>query len=652
MRSGRRVLGVGLAAVMAWGVVTVTASAEPSTSDYPVVGGVVRDNVDKPHSPATAAESTGRRAQASPAAQAADTVRGIDIARYQHGTPIDWAQVTGSGVRFVGIKATEGNYYLNPYFGDDLTAVRGAGMYAFAYHFATPNDSDGLDQATYFVDRAQYMPDGRTLNPVLDMEINPYTTANRCYDKTPAQLVTWIRDFLTEVTRRTGVTPMIYTNNAFWTECMTGSTAFSGYPLWIANYGVTSPNLPSAWSNWSFWQYSQTTSVPGITGNVDGDYFNGTEATLAALATKKAGYTPVSPIRVLDTRNATGVSTTTPLGAGGVVTVDLSAKLPVTATAAVLNVTGIAQGTTYVSVWPASQPRPASSNLNLVPGDIRSNLVTVQVGPDRKVSLFNLAGSTHLIADLAGWYATDATGLNTAVSPQRVLDTRDGTGAPAGVLGQHATLNLSLAGQVPASATAVTINVTVVNATGSTYVAAWPTGQPMPTASNVNVTSANATANLVSVKLGTDQSISLFNNVGTVHLIADLAGYYSPDSGSAFVAVPPKRLIDTRNGATWTAVSGGGNALPLRMTAPVPSNATGVVMNVTGVAPSNDTFVAVYPRTGTAPTPPANSSLNLVAGQTVPNLVSVATGTNQDVWMFNKTGSINLLADLAGYFIP
>ena len=97
---------------------------------------------------------------------------------------------------------------------------------------------------------------------------------------------------------------------------------------------------------------------------------------------------------------------------------------------------------------------------------------------------------------------------------------------------------------------------------------------------------------------------------------------------------------------------GGGQAIALSMADTLPTNATGVVLNVTGVAPTTDTFVAVYPKTATTPSRPVASNLNLVAGQIVPNLVTVGVGSANDVWLFNNAGTINLVADLAGYFAP
>jgi GH25 family lysozyme M1 (1,4-beta-N-acetylmuramidase) len=626
---------------------TVIAGSPAASADPLVVNGVVRDNVENTHSPRMAADLGG----GSAARQAAADVRGIDVASHQHpdDAAIDWSQVAGSGVRFAGVKASEGNYYTNPYFADDHDGARAAGMYRFAYHFGTPNDSGALEQATYFLDRAQYVPDGKTLNPVLDIEWNPYEGTNDCYDLTPAQMVSWIREFVMEVKRRTGVPAIIYTAASWWSQCTGGSTAFGANPLWVASHAAT-PVLPTGWSNWTLWQYSDTVTVPGVGTPVDGNYVNGGEAALSGLAMKASdpsGYTAAPPARVLDTRAAIGVGGTAPLGAGKSITLDLSGRLPATTTAVVLNVTGIAKTGTYVTVWPSGSTRPNASNLNLVAGDVRPNLVTAQVGADRKVRLYNNTGSTHLLADLAGWYTTDAPGLYTAQAPQRVLDTRS-----TSPVGQGGKITLNLSARVPATATAVTVNLTGVGATRGTFVAAWPTGQSRPDVSNLNLANANPTSNLVTVALGANRSIDLYNNTGTVHLLADLAGYYAPDSGSRFVAVSPMRVLDTRSGpVSWVAATGGGQAIALAMRGPIPAGATGAVMNLTGVNPSAATFVSAYPKTTTTPVRPSTSTLNLARAQTLPNLTAVALGSNADVWLYNSVGTISLIADLAGYFV-
>ncbi|OLF11124.1 hypothetical protein BLA60_14110 [Actinophytocola xinjiangensis] len=625
------------------GVVSGTAAAEGPTP--PVVDGVVRDNVDNTHSPRMTAELTAQGV-GTPRAAAAD-VQGIDVARHQHpgGAAIDWGQVAGAGYRFVGIKASEGDYYTNPHHAGDQTGASGAGLYTFSYHFAIPNVTGGAAQADFLLDRANYRQDGRTLPPALDVEANPYVDddgTDHCYGLTPAQMVTWIRDFVDQVKRRTGTDAIIYTAASWWRDCTGGSAAFASHPLWVASYAPT-PTMPAGWPDYTLWQYTATGTVPGIDANTDLNYVRGGEATLDALATQAsapAGYTAVDPVRVLNTRSGA------PVGPRGSVVLDLSSRLPAGATAAVLNVTGVTTTSpTFVTVWPDGAPRPTVSNLNLAAGEIRSNLVTVQVGADRIVRLYNNTGSTHLLADLAGWYAPDATGLHTPLAPRRVLDTR--AGAP---VGQGATHTLDLSAAVPADATAVTLTLTGVSASRSTYVTAWPTGAPRPDVSALNVRGADPTPNLVTVKLGADRSVNLYNNSGTVHLLADLAGYYAPGGGARFVAVVPRRLLDTRSAAvTWVPATGGGSAVSLPTYGQ--DGTAGAVLNVTGVAPTVGTYVTVFPRTAAAPVRPGSSNLNLVAGQTSSNLVSTAVGTGSQVWLYNGFGTIDLVADLAGYFV-
>ena len=644
--------GVLAAALAIAGTVSVNPVA--AAEDEPiVVNGVVRDNVGNTHSPRTTTELDKER-DAPQARAAAAEVQGIDVASHQHpgGAAINWSQVAGAGYKFAGIKVTEGNYYWNDdYYPGDRAAASAAGLYTFAYHFAIPNVSNGTAQADYMLDRAGYRQDGRTLPPALDVESNPYAGedgTNACYGLTQTQMVSWIRDFVNHVKRRTGVDPIIYTAAYWWRDCTGGSAAFANLPLWVASYAST-PTMPAGWPDYTMWQYTSQGTVPGISALTDLNHVRGGEATLNALATRASepsGFTAADPVRVLDTRNAVGTTTRTPLGAGGTVTLDLSGRLPDTATAAVLNVTGITTSPTYVTVWPDGTPRPAVSNLNLGANLIRPNLVTVQVGADRRVRLYNNTGSTHLLADLAGWYAGDATGLHTPLSPRRVLNTRSGS-----PVGQASTRTLDLSSAVPADATAVTLNLTGVSASRGTYVSAWPAGQPRPAVSSLNLANANPTPNLVTVKLGANRSVNLYNHAGTVHLLADLAGYYAPSSGSRFVAVAPRRLLDTRsNPVSWVPATGGGSAVTLKTFGH--TGTTGAVINVTGVAPSTSTYVSVYPKTSTTPVRPNASNLNLTAGQIVSNLVSTAVSDAATVWLYNGYGSIHLIADLAGYFVP
>jgi alpha-tubulin suppressor-like RCC1 family protein len=355
-------------------------------------------------------------------------------------------------------------------------------------------------------------------------------------------------------------------------------------------------------------------------------------------------FTAVPPARVLDTRSGAG-----PVGPARSVTLDLSARVPASTTAVVLNVTGTAPtAATFVTVYPAGAGRPDASNLNLVAGETRPNLVTVAVGTDRKVVLYNNIGSVHLIADLAGYYATDpaaATGRFSALMPDGVLDTRKPFGSrPPGPVGDGGVETLDLSDLVPDSATAVTLTLTGTGATTGTFVTAWPTGTPRPTVSNLNLTAGATATNQVVVALGADRKVSLYNENGRTHLIVDAGGFYTPDYGALFTPVTPKRVLDTRNGAG--PISRGGQ-ITLGLTSTVPPNTTGVVLNLTGTQGTANTFITAWPPPEIRP---IASHLNLARGRTAASLATVGVGTGASVSFYNEEGTTHLIADLAGYF--
>lgn len=357
----------------------------------------------------------------------------------------------------------------------------------------------------------------------------------------------------------------------------------------------------------------------------------------AASAGDASTFTSLAPVRVLDTRagNAGAV------GARATIGLDLSAHVPGTATAVVLNVTGVTPtSATFVTVFPGGAARPNTSSLNLVPGEVRANQVTVALGPDRTVGLYNNAGSTHLLADLAGYYHSGQGAKFTALPAARLTDTR-WAGVPVGAA---ATVDVDLTGRVPASATSVTFNLTVTEVTAATFVTAWPTGSPRPNASNVNVTRGETRPNLVTVALGSDQKVSLYNHLGSVHLAVDLTGFYTPDYGASFVPLPPARVLDTRGG---TGPVGPGAEFDVDLGTGLPVTTTALVLNLTGLDATAATYVTAW---GPFRSRPSASTLNVAPGVVTPNAAVVTLAEQPVMSLYNHRGSVHLIGDLAGVF--
>ena len=356
-----------------------------------------------------------------------------------------------------------------------------------------------------------------------------------------------------------------------------------------------------------------------------------------------ATFVPVTPKRLLDTRE-----THQPVGPEQSATLRLQGIVPASASAVVFNLTGTnpTEATSVRATPTLAGDSSGSSNLNLVRGETRANLVTVALGQGApwtdEVQLVNHTGTVDLIADLAGYYVNDTTGARfTAGTPQRVLDTR----VQGGAVGPNGTVTADLSTVLPSTATAVTFNLTGTDTTAATVVTAWPHGTARPTVSNLNLQPGDSRPNLVTVAVGPDRKVDLNNLAGSVNLIVDVAGYYATDRGDPFFTLSPTRAMDTRT----TTSFGPGESRALNLSGWLPATANTVVYNLTATNPTASTVITAYP----AGTPaPGTSNLNLVAGQTAPNLAVTPLGAGGQLALRNNAGRVDLITDIAGYFGP
>ncbi|MBK5306060.1 MAG: hypothetical protein JJD92_05170 [Frankiaceae bacterium] len=380
-------------------------------------------------------------------------------------------------------------------------------------------------------------------------------------------------------------------------------------------------------------------------------------------------YVPLDPVRLFDTRDGTGGVPKQQVGQGQTIDVLVTGKsgVPISATAVVLNVTATrADASTDIRVYPTppspALPPPTVSNLNLVAGATAANLVTVKVGDQGYVRLRNGAGWVDLIGDLSGYYIEGASGASyTGATPRRLLDTREAGQGPAFAAGEARTLSVRGGSTgVPANASAVALNVTAVSPTRVTDLRVYPTraGGATPTVSNLNPAPGNVTAAAVIAAIGEDGTVSIRNAAGTVHVLLDLAGWYTPGTdANVFHPLDPRRLLDTRSGMPLApgatldlVVAGSGPVGAGGSPTPVPFPGRVVVLNVTGIA-SSGTDVRVYPTPADSSVPNA-SNLNPSAGQTVPNTVLAAVGRDGKVRLRNTSGNTHLIVDLSGWLGP
>ena len=228
------------------------------------------------------------------------------------------------------------------------------------------------------------------------------------------------------------------------------------------------------------------------------------------------GFHPVTPSRLLDTRDGSG---SVPLqGRPGVAaTLTLAVRgrsgVPAGATAVALNLTATdATAGGFITAYPCGT-RPVVSNLNFVPDRTVANMVIVPVAADGSVCLYTI-GDSEIVADVIGWFGAGGSGY-LAETPHRLLDSRNGTGpVPSGG-----------SVTVPITGSGALLNITAVNGETSGFVTAYPCGTSRPLASNVNHGAGDVVANLAAV--GNGQGGACIFAQRRVDLVVDAAGTFA-----------------------------------------------------------------------------------------------------------------------------
>lgn len=211
-------------------------------------------------------------------------LRGVDVSDSQG--DIDWKRVRRAGIRFAGVKATEGEDFVDPRFGEGrVSAMHDAGVALMPYHYLRfRTDRHGRVEAAHFLRtvKAAGWRLGRDIPLAVDLErIN---NEEMLRSMGPRGALHYASDFCRFIKEETGRGCLSYLSPGFAPMIGNGHPIHGG-SSWIADWDAPDgePHIPAGFSGRSAY-FHQTaggevarTRVDGIPNVVDLDVFLGSE---------------------------------------------------------------------------------------------------------------------------------------------------------------------------------------------------------------------------------------------------------------------------------------------------------------------------------------------------------------------------------------
>jgi hypothetical protein len=405
----------------------------------------------------------------------------------------------------------------------------------------------------------------------------------------------------------------------------------------VTGTAATSPIELTGMRNGATYSVTVRATNAGGTGPTSG-------AVVASPVAVSGTLVPITPQRLLNTRGGPAMASDT---IRSVNLLALAANDTRAMRSVALNITATeATGAGFLSVYPCAAGVPPTSTVNFEIGQTVANAATIDVDPSGNVCVKAYAGTgtVHAIVDVTGTYSgpsgATAARYHPLAAPDRLIDTRGGAKLDSNIRAVKVT---EVSG-VPATATAVTLNVTAVEPNAPGYLTVFPCGVNIPDTSTLNYIVNDIVPNSATVGVGTGGSVCLSSYAPT-HFLVDITGYFEPVvAGATFTGVAPDRLIDTRKTVKLAA----NGVLEVQVTgrSGVPNEAGAVVVNVTAVETDAPGYLTVFP-CGQAV--PKTSSVNYKAKQIVANNVTVGVGGGKVcVYSYAPT---NVIVDVTGYYV-
>ena len=413
-------------------------------------------------------------------------------------------------------------------------------------------------------------------------------------------------------------------------------------------------------------------------------------------ATNGFFYTPVTPCRIVDTRNTSA----------GTINASTQRDFHVLGSAADISAQG---GNPAGCIPPLDEPLAAHINMVTVNPTGKGNLQAFPLGAGIGAGLSvnynnidtNLANagtvktisgagadftvasnfsSAHTAIDVLGYFYPDGDLLYTAVTPCRIVDTRK---TSAGIIDASmqrdfqvhgSTSDISAQGGNPAGCSsplgeplAAHINMVAVNPTGKGNLQAFPLGAGIGAGLSVNYNTIDtnlANAGTVKTVTGGGADITVASNFSAAHTVIDVLGYYYPNGDLLYRAVTPCRIVDTRKmsagiidastqqdfrvfGSGGTISAQGGN--PAGCSSPL-GQPLAAHINMVAVNPTGKGNLQAFPvgaGTGAGLSVNYNTiDTNLANAGTV----KAITGTGPDITVASNYSSAHTVIDVLGYY--
>ncbi len=250
--------------------------------------------------------------------------------------------------------------------------------------------------------------------------------------------------------------------------------------------------------------------------------------------------------------------------------------------------------------------------------------------------------------DPSGIQPVPGSGYVALTAPARILDTRSGLGGRNGAMVAGTVIAVKLPSTVPVDAKSVVLNVTGINAKGTTYLAVY--ADAFSGSTNLTLTSTDPSASVAAVvRMNSAHGFKLLNRLANTDAVVDVVGYFAAPTAAdtlGYAPVPPTRLFDTRYGTGAAKAKLTPNQVirvAVAGTAPVPPGATAAVVNLTAIDETAPGYLMAYPNS-----PGGTSSLDY-RSYARSNLAIVGLAADGSFKLQNRLADTDAIIDVVGY---